>query len=341
MALLSLCMPSNRSFARSYSSIETALIFAEKYGCRLIVSDNSEDSEKRDYWIDRSTHLIYLTPGACDVDSNVRNTLTHVDTPFLMMLGDDDEIFLRDDVMPIDLARLPANVVGVRPQTFLWTVPDGIRQSESFEILSEGSEGRFREYNVKAMGNNTIYYSIIRSNALRDILNIFTKHPAQGGYIDWAIVFTLLAVGKMVFDPAILFRYDWERWSTVEGIEQANKSLFTAAGLTNVDDVFEPLLRFMDIHCFLQLASLEISPADREAALNANSRMCFCAFAQRMEQKLDLMTNPMAPIILAVTHMPDADVAFDVACDFLDACDLGKARLGSDYRTYLERVQEA
>ena len=339
--LLSLCMPSNRSFARSYGSIETALIFAEKAGCRLIVSDNSKDAEKSAYWSGRSEHLLYLANAPEDANLNLVNSIRSADTPFLLMLGDDDEIFLRDDQSSLRLDELPEDVVGVRPHLLLWTAAGGVRNSETFEILAQDAGGRIAEYNAKAMANNSLYYSLWRREAFCAIIESFLSHPTKGGYIDWAIVFTLVANGRVIHDPSILLRYDWDRWSTDEGIDAANSSLYSGAALTNIDDTITILLRFLDIHCFLQLPALRLSPDEREAASRANSKLHFCAFAMLLQRHEGLMAHPLAPVILAVAHVPEPEVTFDVGCDLLDNWDLGKPGLGTLYRDYLENIRGA
>ncbi|OLP53225.1 hypothetical protein BJF92_00155 [Rhizobium rhizosphaerae] len=339
--LLSLCMPSNRSFARSYGSIETALIFAEKTGCRLIVSDNSRDAQKSAYWIGRSENLLYLADAPLDANQNLLNGMRRADTPFLLMLGDDDEIFLRDDLSPISLEGLPADIVGVRPELLLWTSAGGVRHSETFEILAQDPEARFAEYNAKAMANNSLYYSLWRREAFCAIIEAIQTHPTKGGYIDWAIVFALVSIGRVVHDPSILLRYDWDRWSTDEGIDAANTSLYSGASLKNIDTAISVLLRFLDIHCFLQLIALPMSPDEREAASRANSKLHFCAFAMLLQSHEGLMAHPLAPVILAVAHVPEPEVTFDVACDLLDNWDLGKPGLGTLYRDYLEAMRAA
>ena len=103
MTQLSICMPSNRPLATSRGSIESALTHAEKTGARLIVSDNSRDPEKRAFLENRSLNLLYHYSPSEDASSNWMEALSLAETPFLLPMGDDDQIYFNAGETPVDL----------------------------------------------------------------------------------------------------------------------------------------------------------------------------------------------------------------------------------------------
>ena len=220
MAQLSICMPSNRPWATSRGAIESALAYAEKTGARLIVSDNSRDPEKREVLQNRcSPHLLYHYSPSEQASGNWLEALSLADTPFLLPMGDDDQIHFSAGETPVDLSALPDDVVGVRPQTQLWTAQTGICQTECYTIGAASPAERLHEFTRKVMGNNSIYYSLYRTSAFVPLLRFFTQaHPTNGGYCDWSLTFALVAAGRIVHDPSLIYRYDLGIWATETGI---------------------------------------------------------------------------------------------------------------------------
>jgi len=251
MTQLSIVMPSNRNLKASKDAIESALRFAAKTGCRFILSDNSGDADKRRYFEHRSPNMTYVVPPNDDALLNQMSALSHVVTPFLIPMGDDDEIYLLDGWHPMDLANVPSDVIGIRPRTLIWTIDNGVRQKERFEISSLDAGERLLEYNAKARGNNSIYYSIYRTDVFRGLLKLFAEHhPTCGSYCDWAITFTLVAAGRINLDPSIIYRYDLGRWAEKQSSVETKRNLFLRSGLPGDAEKFSALLRFLDVHCF-------------------------------------------------------------------------------------------
>ena len=123
-------------------------------------------------------------------------------------------------------------MIGVRPVTQIWTLADGVRQTERFPLIETTPGGRLFEYSRKARGNNSSYYSIFRSAPFLSLMRLFVEeHPTKGGYIDWAICLALFASGRVLHDPSLVYRYDLGRWAEAESLRQTKAKLFTDAGL--------------------------------------------------------------------------------------------------------------
>ncbi|MDO9418710.1 hypothetical protein [Pararhizobium sp.] len=334
MPLLSICLPSNRNLKDSLVAIESALAYADAVDCLVILSDNSGDPEKRVYFEGRSPRLTYLIPPDDSAMTNMMNTLKAVTTPFLMPMGDDDEIYKVEGEERFDLEALPMDFIGVRPQTQIWTRSNGVLQTERFTIDADGSDERILEYNLKACGNNSIYYSVFRSDYFRPLLNIFEQaHPTQGGYCDWALCFTLFAGGKMAYDPATLYRYDFGRWAEKDSAEEARLKLFRTVGLPEKAEDFSSLLTFADLHVFLMLGSLPLTTDQRSAALVMNCRIALSTFLRKVRdepEKYDEISRYLAGMI---EENPNVDNAFQISVMLMDSIQPGlKDRYVSFYQ---------
>lgn len=281
MAQLSICMPSNRPLTKSLGAIESALTYAEKTGARLIVCDNSRDPEKRAFLQNRSPNLLYHYSQSEDVSGNWQEAMSLADTPFLLPMGDDDEIHFSASETPVDLSSLPDDVIGVRPQTQIWTAENGVCQTECYTIDASSPGDRLQEFTRKVMGNNSIYYSIYRTNVFVPLLRFFTQaHPTNGAYCDWSLSLALISAGKMIHDPSLIYRYDLGVWATEQGIAAASSDLYQKAGLPADSEKFAALLRFLDVHVFTLRRSLALSPAERDEVLLMNGRLAMAEFLQ-------------------------------------------------------------
>jgi hypothetical protein len=307
MPQLSICMPSNRNLAKSKASIESALAYAEAVGARFILSDNSRDPEKRAFFEGRSACLTYVVPDNDDPMVNMMTALSHVDTPFLLPMGDDDEVHLLDGETPVDLASLPADVAGVRPRTQIWTTGEGVTRTERFTIDAEAPDERLMEYNQKARGNNTIYYSIYRTSLFKPLLELFyAAHPTRGGYCDWALCLSLFACGKMIHDPSMVYRYDLGRWSHQKDIDDTKLFLYRMVGLPDTAENFWALLVFVDLHIFLMRGGLPLTLEDRQKALLMNCRISLATFVREVRaspKKYDETTLYLVELIEAETQL--------------------------------------
>lgn len=318
MTLLTIYMPSKRSLAGSSDAIESALAYAGHADAQLIVSDNSGDTEKRRWLEGLSPRLQAVVSDAESAADNWRAAFERVKTPFLLPMGDDDLVSFREDEEPVDLAALPADAVGVRPVTQIWTLSDGVRQTERFPLVETTPGARLAEYSRKARGNNSSYYSIFRSAPFLSLMRLFVEeHPTKGGYIDWAICLALFASGRVLHNPSLVYRYDLGRWAEADSLRQTKAKLFTDAGLPDDTEKFWGLLLFLDL--YVLLARLPIEPDARQDANLAGYRMFLKPFLQSVvetPEKFDETTRYIAELVAVEQRL---DMVFQLAV-YLSDC---------------------
>lgn len=269
MTMLSLCMPSNRKFEASRRAIETALAYCAARDAFLVIADNSGDTEKREHWSRHSSRLTYLITDGLDVGQNFLAAIDAAQTPFVMMMGDDDEIEFNPQLQTVDLASLPVDHLGVRPMTQVVMTSRGVVNVQKFSISGSDPAARIREYIKAAGGSNSAFYSIFRKEPYLALMELFNKHhPTKGGYCDWVQVIALFAYGKMAYDPSTIFKYNMDQWSSMDMIQQQGTRLFVEAGLPADAKKYEGLLQFLDLFVFL---SRPRSPLSEEDAQNARA----------------------------------------------------------------------
>ncbi|WP_428426110.1 hypothetical protein [Pararhizobium sp.] len=324
MTQLTLCMPSNRDLQHSTAAIETALIYADKRDCRLVVSDNSGDPQKRARYENSHPRLTYVVPDGDGGLQNMASALSKVETPFLMPMGDDDEIYGLDDKQPLDLSALPGDVIGVRPQTFIWTNEKGVQQVDRFSVTADDAGSRLLEYNGKANGNNGLYYSAYRSDLFKGLFSLFSQaHPTHGGYCDWALSFAFCAAGKFLTDASTVYRYDLGRWASSSKLEAAKTSLYLQAGLPDTAEHYSALLRFIDVHVFL--IGLPLSGAERRDAQTANARLALRTFLHEVAKTPDQYDPEVVYLAELTGQTPDLDTAFQISLLIIDRLQEGLA----------------
>ncbi len=338
MTLLTLCMPSNRDLRHSRSSIDTALIYADKMDCQLVVSDNSGDPEKHAYYKNFSPRLTYLVAAAQDALGNMLSALACVETPFVMPMGDDDEIYGLDDRPPFDLSTLPENAIGVRPQTFIWTNEKGVHRVDRFSIAADIAGSRILEYNEKARGNNALYYSIFRSDLFRRLFTFFAQsHPTRGAYCDWAFTLAFCAAGRILYDDSTIYRYDLGRWAERKSLEATKRTLFTQAGLPDNAESFSALLQYIDVHVFLTWSGLPLSEDQRQNALLANAHLALGAFVREVEKAQENYDPEIVYLAGRIGQTRDLSSAFQIALLITDRVQPG---LGERYVRFARAATE-
>jgi hypothetical protein len=267
MPHLSICIPSKRGFAASKRAIGEALTVAEARDAVVVISDNSGDAEKRAYWRDRSPRIRYHESSAQTAFQNFLASVAAADTEFVMVFGDDDGISVDPSIATVDLASLPADFMGVRPRTEVLVTGHGVVREKTFGIDELTPTGRIREYSMKAMGDNSAFYSIFRRRPYHDLMDLFVnRHPIKGSFIDWAMALALFSYGRMAYDPGLVYRYNADQWASFDKTKARNEEIFAAAGLPAHTDLYQPLLMMLDLFVFVARPG---TPLSREEALDA------------------------------------------------------------------------
>jgi hypothetical protein len=258
--LLSILLPSNRKLADSRRSIETALAFCEKRDAMLIVSDNSRDPEKRELLKNASPRLRYIEPPDTTLHTNLRSVFAAADTEFVMMMGDDDELFVSPKDEPLDLGRVPPDCIGVRPLIAVMNSEGRVMRVKDFSILDQMPGARIMRYNDSAGGDNAAFYSIFRRKPYTDLMLFYLDHhPLKAGFCDWALASVMFSFGRLPYDPGIVFKYNYHQWDRDEKLNAQIDGFYTAVGLPVTARRFKLLLLYLDI---VILASHRGSPLD-------------------------------------------------------------------------------
>ena len=94
---LSICMPSNRNHNGSRASISSALNFCDLTNSELIVSDNSYDIKKSNFWNNLNLNFLkYEKDAPLESNSNWHNALSKSHGLYAGILSDDDLIYLKN-----------------------------------------------------------------------------------------------------------------------------------------------------------------------------------------------------------------------------------------------------
>lgn len=318
MSLLTIYMPSRRNLSDSRSAIESALAYVDHVDGRLIISDSSGDPEKRRWLENCSPRLHYVFSEAKTAPENWRAAFSLVDTPFLLPMGDDDVIAFQEGKPDVDLGALPADVVGIRPVTQVWTLEDGVRQSDRFTIEADTTGERLFEYSRKVKGNNSVYYSIFRSEPFLSLMRLFVDHhPTKGGYIDWAICLGLFSAGRLVHDSSWTYRYDLGRWSRMETLTQTKAQLYVEAGLPADSEKYWGLLLFLDLYVFM--LRLKHDAAQRHDGSMAARRLFLAPFLRDVIEKPENYDETMHYIVGMIANEQQPDAIFQL-CVYLTDC---------------------
>ena len=269
---LSICIPSNRTYQGSRASISSAINFCDLSGSELVVSDNSNDVNKSNFWDNIKLDFFnYNSNTPPEAHHNWYNAQNNSKGLYTCMLSDDDLIFNIENPV-VDYRDLYKNdIFGIKPIIKLWTNESGTYRTNSFSITDETAMQRVCSYYKNANGNNTTLFSFYRNNIHHDLMELALCHPTRGGYVDWAFVTALVSSGKILLDTSKLLLYKNTNWTgTQEDIDKKAQKLFEDCGLTERGKLFEDLLGGIDSFIFV---ARKTSPVNRQEILDAGKNI--------------------------------------------------------------------
>lgn len=330
--LLSVLMPSNRKLADSRRAIETALAFCEKQNAKLVVSDNSRDPAKRALLRKASPRLRYIQPPDDTPHTNMLTVLDAADTEFVLMMGDDDELFVSPKDAPLDLASLDPGFIGVRPMVAVANSLGKIIRVKDFAILDATPGGRVMAYNEHAKGDNAAYYSIFRRQPFVDLLRFFlTHHPLKGGYSDWALACVMFSYGKMPYDPGRIYKYNYHQWDEAGKAETQRGALFAATGLPASAERFGLLFLYLDILILACRTGSPLDAAEKRNLLSEAGTPILSGFCHKVSADPGAYGEPVRQMAVVIQNEPDADRQFQRAMAMTELIQPG---LEARYRTF-------
>ncbi|MCD2176829.1 hypothetical protein [Rhizobium sp. C1] len=334
--MFSILIPSNRPFDAALRSLDSALQYVEKRSGFLIVSDNSGDARKQKALLGCSPNLIYSVPDDMSAQGNLLNAINMATTDFVMLMGDDDEIYESPDEPPLDLSTLPADYVGVKPLIAVTNAEGQIKRVKDFALEQNTASERMFGYNENSGGDNSAFYSIFRRLPFSNLLkHFYAEHPTKPGNADWALAYTLFSYGKLAYDPSTILKYNFQKWESGQQVDAQVKAIFTAANLDASAAHYRQLLIYLDM---MILSHSHVSPLGDEdkADIAENAGRSFLqGFLNRVVQTPEVY-DPK--VVAAVRMWMDRD-ARNPQDDLQRAIDLTgfiDPSLPGRYRTFLE-----
>jgi glycosyltransferase involved in cell wall biosynthesis len=265
MPELTICMPSHRNLQDSRAAIESALAFCEKRDAVLIVSDNSGDETKKAFWADKYPSLTYLESDAQTATDNMIFAVKAAVTPFIMLMGDDDLIVAEEGAVPVDLADLPFDYVGVFPTTESYLSSEQLGPVSQLSLEQDDASERLLAYMEQNVHNNGAFYSIFRRDIWLATFDLFARfHPTQAASSYWALSLSLLTSGKMARDASIRYRYNMANWATKDLILARRQKVFSDAGLPDKAMSYERLFLFLDVFVLISRVGSPLSIDERQ-----------------------------------------------------------------------------
>ena len=268
---VTICIPSNRPLALAKGPLESAIRFAGARNYRVVISDNSGEGIKLAHFANMPDYVTYLSDPSLPPNANMLACLDATETEFILPMGDDDYVEAVDGAPDFDFAALPPDVAGVRPLLEVFAVGEGVLRTHTFTIDADSAADRMYEYRQKVSGDNTLYYSYFRRSDFREIAGLLGSHPIATGDMDWALVYSLLANGRVLYDGSTRFRYDIGKWRWAEGIAASVEAIYQRVGLPREAIAFEHLFRFMDSYVFAFRRTSRLSDIERIKSLYAGA----------------------------------------------------------------------
>ena len=276
---LSICIPTKRSIEASRNSISSAIGFCDSTSSELIVSDNSSDKSKSEMWKKIPLPFMkYMEDHKNEFSNWVDNWLNGINNcsgKFIGIVSDDDVIVDLDKSAVNYNELLKPNISGIKPVISLWNAETGIYKINNFNIDANTALERVQQYNVKASGNNTTYFSFFKNEVIKDIFNIIKYHPTKGGYLDWPIVMACVSSGKILIDSSKLLIYKNNNWfGDQQYIAKQVRDLYVKCGLGEEGVFYSSLMNALDSFILIMRKNSKIALDDKldaaEFVLNSN-----------------------------------------------------------------------
>ncbi|TWD57761.1 hypothetical protein FB480_101514 [Agrobacterium vitis] len=324
MTSLTLCLPSNRPLTSAATSIDSAVQFCQQRNCYLVIADNSGDPAKRAYYEQISDRVIYIQSQEKTAIANLLVAVSAANTPFVMPIGDDDFISSSVGSMPIDLTGLSNDFAGVVPLVELRGEDGRVLKTKGCGFESDDPAERLKLYLENAKGDNTGYYSLYRRQPfLQAISFIAAYHPTRGSYTDWAVALALLASGKMLHDPSILYSYTLGRWADPAAAQQALIDLYVGAGLPPSAARWDRLFVYLDLYVLVSSAVVDLPQDEKQALLARLSSGLLLDFISRVSAAPQGLDNECLYLCEMIAEESDSFMRFQMALLLIDRVQAG------------------
>ena len=292
MTSLSICIPSHRPLTAARASIESALAVLPYGDIEVVVSDNSRDLAKENFYcnLDR-TGFRYLRSPDADGHENWRHVIDSARGEFIQMLGDDDII------TALPGFRTPTSVdligkIGFRPSHAMFSTGKGIYRPTNFAIDGERALDRVQDFLVKNGGTNVTLYSAIRSSVWRDLYaGYLAHHPTRAGFTDWSLTFALLSTAPMSYESNFLYLYNSVNWDSEDKIRTSNQRGIEAGGLPPEAEEIQAVMQAVDGFVAIARADSTVSNDEKLDAGLLIVGVYFRSFIAAMKKRFNAGEN--------------------------------------------------
>jgi len=340
MTKAAIFIPSNRKLEESIEPLWSAISYAQARGMNVVISDNSGEADKRDYFAAAPSHVTYLANGPEVGPENALAAISATDAEFVMMLGDDDSIGMDEGHQPFDFSATGGDVIGVKPRIDIVSGAGEVTDTNAFTIDGLDAAGRVIEYSRKMNGGNSTFYSFFRRDAFHSLLDIFARqHPTRVGNADFAIVYALVAGGRIVHDPSTVVRYNNSHWDDDAAARASTNGIFSSARLPEDARHYMLLFHFLDAYVLIFRKSSALETIESYKAAYAVAMVFLKRLLYRMKESPFLYhatSDLVEPLALVVESTePDLDLIFEVASRLADRV---KPGLKQQYDHFLQVV---
>lgn len=277
MTKLSICVPSHEKFSGSKQTIDNLYDLSRLNNIECVVSDNSNDALKSNFWCDRvDSSFKYSISKENNALDNWRYALGHAQSDFTIVLSDDDMLHTLPG-FDLGKIKIPKGSIGIRPSMALYHESVGIYKLNNFEITDTRAIDRVKTYLKSNGGANTTLFSAYETQSLKRFFNdTLNGHPTSGGYMDWAIVLGLISTGPLLKCQELLYVYNNRNWFTKEDTDRNIFKTFSDVGLPKDCSQILPVLQALDSFIFITRVQ---SPVEAEEKLEAANFIVYTYFA--------------------------------------------------------------
>ena len=272
---LSICVPSNRNYVESRESISSAINFCDLTNSEVVVSDNSNDIKKSNFWNNLNLNFFkYDSEAPSESISNWCNAINKSEGLYAGILSDDD-LILNIDKSATDYKEVFDNdVMGIKPAIQLWTESAGIYKINNFNITENTAKLRLANYINNNKGDNTTLYSFFNKSVFLDLLKLSLFHPTKGGFVDWAFVNGLVSSGKILYDASKLLLYKNTKWSGNQEVIDAALYIYEELLLCFLNEVKKNEKNFRDYEKELIYKIYRVNHIEEKLELSLNIIEC-------------------------------------------------------------------
>jgi hypothetical protein len=339
MTTLSICIPSHARLVDARASIDSARALLSHNGIEVVVSDNSRDVEKANYYkLLQENNFRYLESLHNNGMDNWRNAIDAATGEFIMMLGDDDILVALPGFsvpQPSDLRGL----IGFRPTFALFSPDQGIYRPTNFNVQGERAVDRVKDYIQKNGGSNVTIYSGFRRDAWQSLFtNYIVHHPTRAGYTDWSLMLALASAGPVGLANGLVYLYNNSNWDSEEKVSASNHRLAATTGLPPEAVQIQPA--FQAIDAFVAICRFD-SPVPREEKIDAGllvTEAYFSTLLKVLNEHLDLSKPPSERLLATAKIALDARHPLDQLTACLSIINLWVPTLREPYQIFLDTV---